>query len=397
MKYNFDKVISRSETHSVKWEFMPEVEGKTKEDLLPLWIADMDFPCAEPIIKALHERVDRQIFGYSLTGSDKYLSAVQGWFKNNFNWEFNFEDIQIAPGVVPALTVLIKSLTKPGDGIIIQKPVYYPFMAVIESNGRRNINNALIEKDGYYSINFKDLEEKASEAETSMMVLCSPHNPVGRVWTKDELTEIARICLENDVILVSDEIHCDLIRKESNFIPMGCINSDERIISCTSASKSFNLAGMQISNIIIKSEKYRKLWNKEIFENSALFGSNPLGIVATEAAYTRGFPWLKQVNQYIDANLCYVKNFLEENLPELGYRIPEGTYFAWIDLRRYGFSAEQLEDIMRKKAGVLLDEGYIFGEEGIGFERINVACPRSILHDCLIRMKKAIRENMTEK
>lgn len=265
-------------------------------------------------------------------------------------------------------------------------------MAVIESNGRRNINNALIEKDGYYSINFKDLEEKASLTDTSMMVLCSPHNPVGRVWTKDELTEIARICLENDVILVSDEIHCDLIRKDSYFIPMGCINSDERIISCTSASKSFNLAGMQISNIIIKSEKFRKLWKKEIFENSALFGSNPLGIAATEAAYTRGTSWLEQVNQYIDSNLRYVKDFLDGNMPDLNYSIPEGTYFAWIDFRSYGFSAKQLEEIMQKKAGVLLDEGYIFGEEGIGFERINVACPRSILHDCLLRIKKAITD-----
>lgn len=392
MKYDFNKVISRSETDSVKWEFMPVVEGKTNEDLLPLWIADMDFPCAEPIIQALHKRVDRKIFGYSFADSDGYLSSVQAWFKERYNWEFDFKDIQIAPGVVPALTVLIKSLTKTGDGVIIQKPVYYPFMAVIESNGRRSINNALIEKDGYYSINFKDLEKKASKSDTSMMVLCSPHNPVGRVWTKKELTEIARICLENEVVLVSDEIHCDLIRKESEFIPMGCINSDERIISCTSASKSFNLAGMQISNIIIKSEKFRKLWKKEIFKNSAFFGSNPLGIVATETAYNQGCFWLEQVNQYIDSNLRYVKDFLDENLPDLKYRIPEGTYFAWIDFRSYDFSFEQLEDIMRKKAGVFLDEGYIFGEEGIGFERINVACPRSILDDCLIRIKKAITE-----
>jgi len=390
MIYDFDQIISRSGTHSVKWEFMPEVKGKAKEDLLPLWIADMDFPCAEPIIKALHKRVDRGIFGYSLAGSDHYFETVQGWFKNRFNWKIDVKDIHIAPGVVPALTVLIKSLTKPGDGIIIQKPVYYPFMAIIESNGRKNINNPLLEKDGYYSIDFDDLKEKASLADTTMMILCSPHNPVGRVWTKEELEKLLLICLKNNVILVSDEIHCDLVRKESNFIPVGSLSQDERIITCTSPSKTFNLAGMQISNIIIKNEKYKKLWTKEIFENSGLFGSNPLGIVAAEAAYTMGASWLEQVNQYISDNLGFVRDFLSENLPAAVYRVPEGTYFAWIDLRAYGFTAEKLEELIREKAGVLLDEGYIFGEEGAGFERINVACPRSILRESLERIKKVL-------
>ena len=390
MKYDFDKVISRTETDSVKWEFMPIVDGKAKEDLLPLWIADMDFPCAEPIIQSLHERVDRRIFGYSIAESGDYLSSVTSWFKDRFNWEFDSQDIQTAPGVVPALAVLIRSLTKSGDGIIIQNPVYYPFKAVIESLGRKAVNNALIEKDGYYTMNFQDMEEKASQIDNTMMILCSPHNPVGRVWTKKELAETARICLKNDVILVSDEIHCDLVREDSNFISMGAINSDERIISCTSASKSFNLAGMQLANIIIKSKKFQELWKTEIFNKSSLFGSNPLGIVATKAAYTKGSSWLGQVNQYIDENLKFVGDFLDENLPDAVYRIPEGTYFAWIDFRSYGFSYKQLENIIQKKAGVLLDEGYIFGEEGSGFERINAACPRSVLHECLERMKKAI-------
>lgn len=390
MSYDFDQVIPRQGTHSVKWEFMPPIEGGKRDDLLPLWIADMDFPCAEPIIEALHARVDHKIFGYSTAYAEGYLSAVQGWFKNRFQWEFDIQDIQVAPGVVPALAVLVRSLTKPGDGIIIQQPVYYPFMEVIKHNGRRILDDALVEEDGFYTMDFEDLEKKAAKPDTSMIILCSPHNPVGRVWTEEELQELARICLENDVIIVSDEIHCDLIRKDAVHIPLSRINPDERIITCTAASKSFNLAGMQTSNIIIKSEETRKLWKEEIRDRCSLMGSNPLGLVATEAAYTKGGPWLEQVNEYIDANLSHVGDFLAEHLPEAVYRIPEGTYFAWIDLRKYGYSAKQLEHRMQQNAGVLLDEGYIFGEEGAGFERINVACPRSTLQECLVRMKGAI-------
>lgn len=385
-KYNFDEVISREGTHSVKWEFIPPVEGKSNTELLPLWVADMDFPCAEPILEALHERVERKIFGYSNARSEGYLTAVQAWFQNRHQWHFELEDIHLSPGVVPALAILIKSLTNPGDGIIIQKPVYYPFMILIENNDRRIMNNALIEKDGFYTMDFADLEEKARQPNTTMMVLCSPHNPVGRVWREDELRRLAKICLENDVTIISDEIHCDLIRENSLHIPLGKIISDERIVTCTAASKSFNLAGLQTSNIIIRSEEIRQKWTTELMRKSGFFGTNPMGIVATEAAYTKGAFWLDQVNRYIDDNFEYVRGFITENLNEARYVIPEGTYFAWIDFRAYGFSAKKLEEMVQRNAGVVLDEGYIFGDEGAGFERINVACPRSILRECLVRI-----------
>ena len=390
MHYNFDAIIPRNGTHSVKWEFIPPVDGRPGTDLLPLWVADMDFPCAEPILEALHKRVDRKIFGYSNARSEGYLNAVQAWFKTRYQWHFDLEDIHLSPGVVPAVAILIKSLTRPGDGIIIQKPVYYPFMLLIENNDRRIINNSLHENDGYYTMDFADLEEKARQPDTTLMILCSPHNPVGRVWKENELRRLAEICLQNDVTIVSDEIHCDLIRENSIHIPLGKIISDERIITCTSASKSFNLAGLQTSNIIISSEKIRQQWKAEIINKSGLFGTNPMGIVATEAAYTKGASWLDQVNRYINGNFEYVRKFLAEHLDKARYLIPEGTYFAWIDFRAYGFSAKQLEKMVQQQAGVFLDEGYIFGDEGAGFERINVACPRSILQECMVRIKDVI-------
>ncbi len=393
MQYNFDQVISRTGTHSVKWEFIPPIEGKADAELLPLWIADMDFPCAEPILRALHNRVDQKIFGYSDARSEEYLKAVQNWFLKRHQWGFDLQDIHPSPGVVPALAILIRSLTKRGDGIIIQKPVYYPFINLIENNHRRIVNNALIEKEGFYTMDFVDLEEKASKPDTTLMILCSPHNPVGRVWREDELFKLADICLENNVTIISDEIHCDLVRDRVTHIPLEKIIADENVVTCTSASKSFNLAGLQISNIIIKSEEIRNKWTSEKSGKSGLIGVNPFGIVATRAAYAGGASWLDQVNRYIDDNLEYVSQFLSEHLEKARYIIPEGTYFAWIDFRSYGFTAVQLKEMIRRKAGVVLDEGYIFGEEGAEFERINAACPRSILHECLIRIKNVISGN----
>lgn len=383
-------MVPRAGTYSVKWDFLPAVEGKRKDELLSLSIADMDFACAEPILDALHARVDRRIFGYSRADADMYLSVVRRWFKERFQWEFDAGDIHPSPGVVPALAILVKSLTAPGDGIIVQQPVYYPFMSVIKNNGRRILNNALLETDGYYTIDFEDLEQKASRPDTTMLILCSPHNPVGRVWAERELATVAGICLEHDVVVVSDEIHCDITRDGVEHLPLARVNPDKRIITCTSASKSFNLAGLQTANIIIRDEELREKWRAEIHDRSGLFGINPFGIVATETAYRHGARWLDEANRYIDANLRFVEEFLCTHLPKAVFRIPEGTYLAWIDLRAYRFSARELEDKMKKDAGLLLDEGYIFGEAGDGFERINVACPRSVLKECLVRMKATL-------
>jgi len=390
MKYDFNKKISRTGTHSVKWEHMPPVEGKNRDELLPLWIADMDFACAQPILDAMHERIDRQIFGYSLSAEKEYLESVKGWFSKRFGWEINKEHIEHSPGIVPALAVLLKALTNSGDGVILQQPIYYPFMSVIKSNERELLNNALIEKDGEYFMDFEDLEEKASRPSTKLFLFCSPHNPVGRVWKEEELKKMADICLKHNVYIVSDEIHCDIVRDGVTHIPLSKLNDDERIITCIAASKSFNLAGMQTSSIILKTPELREKWAEELLGKSCLFGANPVGIVATQAAYTKGEDWLDQVNSYIDENLKFVVDYLKEHMPEAKCKVPEGTYFAWIDFRAYGYSAEELENRVQKRAGVLLDEGYIFGEEGSGWERINVACPCSVLEECLNRMKEVI-------
>ena len=389
-RYDFDTVIPRRDTDSVKWDFIPAGDDSVKKDLLPLWIADMDFPCARPIVDALRDRVDKQIFGYSMAYSESYLDAVTGWFKGHGNWEIDPDAIKVAPGIVPALGVLIRALTEAGDGVIIQSPVYHPFSQLIVKNNRKLVNNSLIEEDGRYRMDFDDLEAKAKDKDTKLLLLCNPHNPVGRLWTREELARLADICLKNDVLIVSDDIHCDLVRDPSAYIPLSTVNSDERIITCTAASKTFNLAGLQISNIVINDPKIRELWEEEIVGRCGIMGVGTMGIVATRAAYTQGQPWLDQVNAYISDNLHYVEQFVAERLPKARYRVPEGTYFAWIDFREYGFSAEQLEEAMVFRAKVALDEGHIFGDEGSGFERINVACPRSILRDCLERMEKAL-------
>lgn len=388
--YDFDAVIPRKGTDSVKWDFIPAGDDSVRDDLLPLWIADMDFPCARPIIDALRDRVDGQIFGYSMAYSESYLDAVTGWFKTRAGWEIDPAAIKVAPGIVPALGVLIRTLTDAGDGVIIQSPVYYPFSQLIRKNNRKLVNNPLIEEDGRYRMDFDDLEAKAKAPETKLLLLCNPHNPVGRLWTREELSRLADICLKNNVLIISDDIHCDLVRDPSGYTPLSTVNSDQRIITCTAASKTFNLAGLQISNIVINDPEIQNLWEEEIVGRCGIMGVGAMGIVATRAAYTQGLTWLDQVNAYISDNLRYVEQFVAERLPKARFRMPEGTYFAWIDFREYGYSAEQLEKTMVFRAKVALDEGYIFGKEGSGFERINTACPRSVLRDCLERMEKAL-------
>lgn len=392
MKYDFDEIIDRKGTNSIKWECMTyNIEG-SDEDTLPLWIADMDFACAQPIIDALHERVDRMIFGYSTFNSENYYKAVTGWFAKRFKWKVEHEDIFFSPGVVPALGALIRILTKEGEGVIIQRPVYYPFTNMIENNNRVIVNNTLINKNGKYFIDFDDLEEKAKKQSNRMMILCSPHNPVGRVWTEEELKKIGEICIKNDVFLISDEIHSDLIRKEKKHVPIAKIFNNENIITCTSPSKTFNLAGLQMSNIIITNDEIKDKWNKEVYDKLGLMGANPFGIVATQTAYEEGEEWLEQVLDYIDENLKFVDTYLKENMPKAKYIIPDGTYLAWIDLRGYDHNYKELKELMVKNAKLALDDGYIFGKEGEGFERINVACPRSILISCLDKMKSVLEK-----
>ena len=391
MQYNFDEIIDRSNTQAMKCDYLPE---KAPEGTLPLWVADMDFPCAQPIIDALHQRVDRLIYGYSFYHSMEVKQPVVDWFKRRFDWEINPNEMFFSPGVVPAMSFLLHALTEPGDGVIIQRPVYYPFTNQLLARGCQIANNALIYEDGKYSIDFADLEEKMADPNNKGMILCSPHNPVGRVWKPEELKQIVAIAQKYDKWIISDEIHCDLIRGGHQHYPLFklCPEYSHRIIACTAPSKTFNIAGLQMSNIIIPNPEYQAGFMKCAYGEFSIASATPFGITAMMAAYTEGEEWLNQVNTYIDGNVDFVREFLKENLPKAHMVEPEGTYLLWIDLREYCSDAKELERLVLEEAGVALDEGYIFGEEGAGFERINIACSRLILKDCMERIAQVLQK-----
>jgi len=390
-KYKFDEIVDRSNTFSMKVGYLPE---NAPADTLPLWIADMDFPCADPILQAIHDRVNRSILGYSEYNDDRIKTSVQNWFKKRHDWTIDKEDIFYSPGVVPAIAILINILSEEGDGIVIQSPVYYPFTEKIKSNKRNIINNSLKYVDGKYSIDFEDLDRKLSLNTAKGMILCNPHNPVGRSWSAEELSSIVSVCKKHNKWIIADEIHCDIIRKDHIHTPVQKVaDGYEKIVVCTAPSKSFNLAGLQFSNIIISKAEYKVKWNQFISDRFALVYPNPLSIAAMIAAYDEGEEWLQQVNEYIDANINYCIDFFEKNLPKAKVTYPEATYLLWVDFSAYFNSIEELEHAMIQKAGVLLDDGYLFGDEGKMFERINVASPRSVIADCLNRIKRAVIVN----
>ena len=392
MKYNFDEIVDRSGTSSVKVERLPE---GCAEDSLSLWIADMDFPCAEPIIKALHERVDRKIFGYTIYDCEECRQTVVDWYKRRYGWEEEQENIFFCGGIVSAYAVLIHLLTKEGDGIVLQRPIYYPFTKTAESNGRILVDNPLIYENGTYQIDFEDLDKKMADPTNKVLVFCSPHNPAGRVWTEAEIRKVVDICKKYDKWIICDEIHCDLIRKGVEFHAILKVAPDysDRIAVCTAPSKTFNLAGMKTSNIVIRNKEFQKKWKDYLGSKLHMDGASTLGLTAMIAAYKEGDEWLEQVTEYIDGNFAYIDAFLKENLPKAHLVPSEGTYLAWIDFHGYVHGDEKkLEQIMQKKAKVALDEGYIFGDAGKGFERINIASARSVIEDCMKRIKAAFDE-----
>lgn len=391
--YNFDEMTNRRGTDSLKWDYFDKFIIGASKDALPLWVADMDFPVAEPIMDALRQCLDRKIFGYSFYKSPAYVEAVTGWFKRQFQWEIDPDSIYYSPGVVPAIAILIRVLTQPGDAVVIQRPVYYPFTDKIQGNGREVLNNPLKIENGRYVMDFEDLEEKLSRHQTKGMILCSPHNPVGRVWTAEELIAVVGLCKKYDKWIISDEIHGDLLRRDiiHHSLEALCPDYKNQIITCTAPSKTFNLAGMQLSNIILNNPDYRSLWTAEIDGALSVGLSNPFAIVATIAAYNEGEPWLKQLLDYLEDNISFLKSFVAEHLPKVHVFEPEGTYLVWLDFRAYETDPVRLEDLVLKQAKVVLDEGYFFGDEGNGFERINIACPRQTLEDALVKIAAVFR------
>lgn len=390
MKYDFDKIIDRKNDYSSKWNDIQKMFGR--DDLLPMWVGDMDFESPQPVIDALVERAKKGVYGYTST-PPSYFESVAQWMKKRHNWNVETDWMVYTPGVVTALSFIINAFTNPGDKVIVQQPVYYPFFRVIEENGRRLVNNPLVYKDGKYTIDFNDLEEKAKDRRIKLMFLCNPHNPVGRVWTKEELTMLGKICIENNILVVSDEIHQDIVYPGSTHVPFASISEEFALssITCTSPSKTFNLAGLQTATIIIPNTVYYDIY-KNFLKRLELMNNHIFGMVAQEAAYSCGEEWLNQLLEYLAGNLKLLIDEIEREIPQLKAIRPEGTFFVWLDCTSLGLDPHQLSDFMTNKAKLALESGYWFGTGGEGFERINIACPRVYIAEAVKRLKTAIRE-----
>ena len=388
-KYNFDTVIDRKNTNSLKYDFMKQ-RGKP-DHVLPLWVADMDFRISQEIIEALHEKTKHGIFGYS-EASEGYFEALQNWMKEKHQWNIEKSWIIKTPGVVFALAMAVQAFTNPGDGVMIQQPVYYPFSEVIRDNHRRIVDNTLVlGTDGSYQIDFMDFEKKAVENKVKLFLLCSPHNPVGRVWTSSELKKLGAICTKHDIIIVSDEIHHDFIFKGKHQI-FADISEElkNRIITCTSPSKTFNLAGLQVSNIVIANQNIRRKFKQQM-DAAGYSQLNTFGLTACEAAYRHGNEWYKKMMDYKKENISFLKDYINENIPQIRMTEQEGTYLVWLDFRGLDLTEEERENLIVNEAGLWLDSGAIFGAAGEGFERINIACPRIILKEALQKLEAAIK------
>ncbi|MDD9148521.1 pyridoxal phosphate-dependent aminotransferase [Sporolactobacillus sp. CQH2019] len=388
-EYDFDEIIERKGSASVKWDEADRIFHT--EGLLPMWVADMDFRVPDEVTAALRNRVDHGIYGYSLR-SESYLAAVQRWMSARHGWEIEREWICHSPGVVTALNLIVDGFTEPGDKVLIQPPVYPPFRKSARNQARDLVTNPLVYDQGKYTMDFADLERKMSDPSVKMMILCSPHNPVGRVWTKAELSQVSQLSLKHHVLVVCDEIHGDLVFSGKKQIPFAGLSEEaaSHSIICTAPSKTFNIAGLQISNIIIPDPALRRIYLDQL-QRFSLNEPNALGAVAAEAAYRGGGEWLDQCLDYIKRNADYVADFLRSRIPELTMVPLEGTYLGWIDCRKLGLDKIQLQNLMLKKAKIAFNQGYTFGDEGGGFVRVNLACPRSLIKQAMGRMLQAIQ------
>ena len=381
---DFDTVIDRKGTRSLKYDFA--VRRGKPENVLPLWVADMDFQTSSYITEALEDMVKHGVFGYS-ESEEHYFEAVQNWMGRHYNWHVKESWMTKTPGIVFALAMAVKAYTQENDAVLIQPPVYYPFKEVVEDNHRRLVNNTLVlGGDGTYTIDYEDFEKKIIEENVKLFILCNPHNPVGRVWTREELERLGEICLKHGVFVVSDEIHADFVfeRKHTVFSEVKEAYRDISMI-CTSPSKTFNIAGLQISNIFISNPEKATAFRRQV----AAAGYSQVGLpglVACEAAYRHGDEWLEGVLAYIKANAEFTRAYLQEHLPRVKMTKLEGTYLVWLDFRNYGLTDKELDEKILNQAGLWLDSGAVFGKCGEGFQRINIACPRKTLHQALDRL-----------
>ena len=411
--YNFDQIIDRRGTACIKYDGGEEIIGR--DDLLPMWVADMDFALPQEVLDQIKKRVDHGIFGYTMA-DDHYYDAVVSWFARRYGWEIEREWITAVPGVVYGLTCALRAVTDPGDAVMIQEPVYYPFRSSIEKNGRVCVNNqlkyvqsgasytgsALDEKPVFagphYEIDFDDFEKQITDRDVKAFVLCSPHNPVGRVWTRAELEKIAQICSRHHVTVISDEIHCDFIypMKDRRFVSYGQLDSGAgKAIICTAPSKTFNTAGLQASNIIIRDAQIRERFRQENSRN----GYSSIGTLAqsaVEAVYERGEEWLDELIAYLQDNITYMQTFLRTNIPQVRMIRPEGTYLVWIDFSRVADTPDQMKEMIQDDARLWLDNGALFSEKCWMFERFNIACPRAVLEEAMHRLEVAVKHRLDD-
>jgi len=386
--FDFDTVIDRRGTHSLKYDFA--ARKGMPDEILPLWVADMDFASPPAVLDALAQRIRHGVFGYSDAADEGYFNALQNWYRRRFDWDIRPEWLVKTPGVVFAICAAIRGLTQPGDAVLIQQPVYYPFESVIKINNRRLIVNQLILEDGRYRMNLEEMERQIKNEGVKLFILCSPHNPVGRVWSDEELTAVGRLCTKYGVCVVADEIHADFVYTGYRHRIFAALSDEvaQNCILCTAPTKTFNLAGLQISNIFIPNERLRRIFIREI-SKTGYSQPNLMGLLACQAAYEEGESWLEELIKYLEGNLALVRKFLEEKLPKVSLVEPEGTYLIWMDFRALGLSDKELDELFVKKAGLWLDTGKMFGAGGEGFQRMNIACPRSLLQEALDRMEKA--------
>lgn len=394
--YDFDRIIERNQTGCAKWDGAGALFGP--DDVIPMWVADMDFPVAEPITAALKRRCDHPVYGYFLPGTDSVREAIAARLDRKYGWRIDPRWIVMTPGIVPTLSAVVRALAGAGDGVILQSPVYYPFWSVLEEGGCRIVTNPLQLADGRYEMDFQGLKACFSPRmrmspvppRVRAMILCSPHNPVGRVWDRKELIRAGEIVLANDAVMVSDEIHCELLFKGAAHTPFAAISTDfaRRSITCMSASKTFNLAGLDTAFLIIPDDGLRRRF-KEV-RGHTLPEGNVFGHVALEAAFRHGDDWLDQLRTYLQGNLDFLKAFFEARIPRIRVVVPQGTYLVWLDCRNLGLAPRALADFMNRRARVGLDHGVAFGPDGAGFERMNIACPRALLARALERIEAAV-------
>ena len=389
-KYDFDAPIERNNTNSIKYDLMKKLYPGSDENTIALWVADMDFRCSDAVIRALNDRVDQAVFGYTtLDGDEEYRDSVIRWFDERYGYGIKREDIFYCPGIVPALSVAVLAYTDPGDAVLINRPVYHPFMSCIKDNGRKIVNVPLEKKDGGYILDFDRFEKAIVENDVKMYAFCSPHNPVGKVWTKDELSRIGNICRKHGVTVFSDEIHCDITRKGITHIPLDSLfEDDDFIITGTAPSKTFNIPGIALSNIIVKGSMQER-WIKTI---KRLHISTPGVFVPSllKACYNESSKWYRELLVYLDDNFKLIKKYVDENIPKIRFEIPEGTYLGWMDFTDIDMGPSDLLDLFIKKGGFVIQDGRQFGKEGTGYFRINVATRRANIEKMLHSLEEII-------